>query len=134
MNATGVVRQLIVDDSTANALLSGRIYTGRVSVDTGYPCAVIQLASTRPNPTKTGASEVDFCRVQVDIYGSTAASADAVSSAIRAAIDYISEQTVTVSGTSVHVGRIDFENEYGDFEDAPGIYRKITEYMVYAKV
>lgn len=133
MNATGAIRAMIVADSPANTLLSGRIYTDRISVGQTLPYAVIQHISTRPNATKTGASEVDFCRVQIDVYGSSAAQADSVFEAIRSAIDYTSETAVTVDGTTVNVGRIDLENYYGGLVPETENYRRTADYSVYAK-
>lgn len=125
MNVTGPLRTLIAADTTANALLAGRVYAGVLMQQTEYPAAAINIVDDTPHNTKTAASDLDRVLVQVDVYGNTYASAAAVSAAIRAAIDY---------QTSGDLAHIEFKRSLDMYSDVAEKYRKVSEYSIMIKI
>lgn len=121
MNIYATIRNYVNANGTANGLLSGRIYSGMVPQSSTYPAAVVNLITSSPTNTKTQASDLDFLRVQIDIYAETLASVDAVSDAIRGAIDY---------ATSEPIRHIEFRSEMDGFSGKPELYRRICEYSI----
>ncbi len=124
MNVIQPIRALIAASTTANNLLSGRVYAEVIAQGSAYPCAAVNITDTSPSNTKTGASDMDVYRLQIDVYGSTYASAAETSEAIRAAIDY---------ETSGNIAGIFFQRAISGYSDVPEKYRVMTEYTVVLK-
>ena len=125
MNITGPLRTLIAAETTANALLAGRVYAGVLQQQTEYPAAAINIVDDTPHNTKPAASDLDRVLVQVDVYANTYASAAAVSAAIRAAIDY---------QTSGDLAHIEFKRTLDMYSDVAEKYRKVSEYSIMLKL
>lgn len=125
MNIAGPIKTLIAADTTANALLAGRVYAGVLLQQTEYPAAAINIVDDTPNNTKTGASDLDRVLVQVDVYANTYSSAAAVSAAIRAAIDY------HMSGDLAH---IEFKRSLDMYSDVAEKFRRVSEYSIMIKL
>lgn len=121
MNVTGPIKALIFADSTANALLSGRVYAGALPQNSIYPAAVMNFISSSTTNTKTNAGDLDSILFQVDVYGATVASVSAAAQAIREAIQYQS------TGNIKH---IQFERLRDGFADVPELFRIISEYSI----
>ena len=68
MNVTGPIKTLIVDAATA---LGSRIHPAIVPENETLPYAAITVVSGFGSETKTGVSETDIIRVQIDCYGRT---------------------------------------------------------------
>lgn len=124
MNAVGTIRTLIAANSTANGLLSGRVYTDVLPQNSTYPAVAVNLINTSPTNTKTTASDLDFLLMQVDVYSTTLASAAETAEAVRGAIDY------KTSGSLAH---IEFKNEYDAFSGKPELHRRLQEYTISLK-
>lgn len=132
MNVSGPIKVIIAANATANALLNGRVYPGVIDIKRGFPSIAITRASTEANATKTGVSQVDFVRVQVDVYARTLGEAEDTAEAVRGALDYYTG--VVVSGNdTVRVDHIDYIGTVDNWEDAPELHRVIQEYMVHIK-
>ncbi len=121
MNITGPIKALIAADSTANGLLAGRVYAGVLQQNSTYPAAVMNLITSTTTNTKTQAGDLDFINLQVDVYGSTVASASAAAQAIRNAIQY---------QTSGDIKHIQFERLQDGFSEVPELFRLISEYSI----
>lgn len=130
MNVSGIIAQVIAADSTANGLLSGRVYPNRVKQEAGYPAIAVNLIYPGATNTKTQASDLDITNVQVDIYGSTYSSAAAVSAAVRTALDYYSGTVALTGGGSAEVAHIEYQSESDGFVEKPDIYRRMCEYKI----
>lgn len=66
--------QLLKNNSDITALVSGRIFAGRIpknATDSTYPCVVWTIVSTTDDPIIQGSSGFRFKRVQIDTYGHT---------------------------------------------------------------
>lgn len=121
MNVTGPIKTLIAANGTANGLLSGRVYPGVLEQETTYPAAAINMIDVSPTNSKTAASSLDIVRVQVDVYGTTYATAAGAAAAIRTALDYQS------SGSLKH---IQFEGQRDMFSAKPELFRIMQEYSI----
>lgn len=124
MNIIQPIRALIAANTPANNLLSGRVYAEIIAQGSAYPCAAVNVTATDPTNTKTAASDMDVHRLQIDVYGSTYASAAETSEAIRAAIDY--QTTGDIIG-------IFYQRTISGYSDLPEKYRIMSEYSVVLK-
>lgn len=124
MNIIQPIRTLIAANTTANNLLSGRVYAEVIAQGSAYPCAAVNVTGTDPTNTKTGPSDMDVHRLQIDVYGSTYASAAETSEAIRAAIDY--QTTGDIIG-------IFYQRTISGYSDVPEKFRVMSEYSVVLK-
>ena len=124
MNIIQPIRELIAANTTANNLLSGRVYAEIIAQGSAYPCAALNVTGTAPNNTRTSASDMHVHRLQIDVYGATLASACQASEAIRAAIDY--QQTANITG--IFLQRI-----ITGYSDVPEKFRQMSEYSVVLK-
>lgn len=132
MNVTGPIKAIIAANATANALLAGRVYPGVIDNGRGFPAMAVTRASTEANATKTGASGVDFVRVQLDIFARTYGEAEDVSEAVRTALDFYSGSVVSGADT-VNVDHIDYIGTIDNFENSPELHRVIAEYILHIK-
>lgn len=121
MNVTGPIIDLIAANPTAHGLLGGRIYPQVLKQSTAYPAAAINVKDIDPANTKTGPSDLDRVRVQIDVYAYTATEAAQSAEAIRGAIDY------QVSGD---IAGIFFVREIDGLSEKPELIRKLTEYSI----
>lgn len=131
MNVTGPIKVLIAANGTANGLLAGRVYPGIIPHGTTFPAAAVTIVGGNGNETKSGASDTDALRVQIDVYDSTYSGASEADEAIRSAIDfYAGAVTLPASGGTVTINSISFLGHQDGFEKNPELYRKISEYRV----
>ena len=128
MNVFGPLAAIVASNSTANALFSGRIYPQVILQGATYPAAAITIITTEPTNTKTTPSDLDFVRVQVDVYGNTITAADQAAKAFRDALDYFSGEVTLASNATAHVKHIQFEREMSGFAEVPEVFRIIQEY------
>ena len=128
MNVFGPLAAIVASNSTANALFSGRIYPQVILQGATYPAAAITIITTEPTNTKTTPSNLDFVRVQVDVYGNTITAADQAAKAFRDAVDYFAGSIALNSGDIATVGHIQFEREMSGFAEIPEVFRIIQEY------
>jgi hypothetical protein len=81
------IRALLAADVTANGLLSGRVYRhGSAPQTVARPYVTWSIAGGAPENAFDGASCDDF-RVQVDCWSDTDTGAEALATAVRAAIE-----------------------------------------------
>jgi len=128
VNVFGPLAAIVSNNSTANALFSGRIYPQVILQGSTYPAAAITIVTTEPTNTKTAPSDLDFVRVQVDVYGNTLTAADQAAKAFRAAVDYFSGPVALNGGDLVTIRHIQFEREMSGFAEIPEVFRIIQEY------
>jgi len=129
MNVTGPIKQLIIDASTA---LGSRIHPTVVPENETLPYAAITVVSGFGSETKTGVSETDIIRVQIDCYGRTYGEAAAANKEVRDAIDYHSGN-VTSGTDTVNVDWIVWAGPIEGFENTPRLFRAGSEYTVHIK-
>lgn len=121
MNVTAPVKTLIAANGTANGIFAGRVYPGVLEQETAYPAAALNVVSTRAANSKTNASTLDTVTLQVDVYGTTYATAAAAAAAIRTAIDYQS------SGSLKH---IEFTGQEDMYSAKPELHRIMQTYSI----
>lgn len=98
MNAGQIIYGLLSVNAGVTALVSTRIYPDNVPQNAVFPYIAFQLIQTQPLDTKEGASPLDTLTIQVDCYAQNYDTAQAISTAVRAAIDRYSG---TVNGHNV---------------------------------
>lgn len=130
MNVAGIVATRIAANTTANSLIGGRVYPGKVKQEAGYPAVCVNLITPNPTNTKTAGSDLDIALVQVDIYGSTYTSAANTASAVRMALDYYAGTVTLTGGGTVNVASISYTNEMDGFTENAELYRRIQEYYI----
>lgn len=121
MNVSGPIKTLIAANSTANALMGGRVYPGVLEQNSTYPAAAINVVSTTPSNSKTTASSLDRVMVQIDVYATTYAATAGAAAAIRTALDY------TSSGSLTH---IQMEGQEDMFSAKPELFRIMQTYSI----
>lgn len=132
MNISGAIRGLIVANSAANAVLSGRVYPVIFPDQYTLPAVAINLISTQPSNTKSGPSDLDIITMQVDTYGSTYTSAANTAQLVRSAIDYY-RGDVLAGTVTVGIDGIAFQTCRDSFEEQPEEFRIIDEYSIRIK-
>jgi hypothetical protein len=122
--------QLLKNDSGVAALISGRLFGGRVPKDatnSTYPCAVWTVATTVDLYSSDGQSGYRTSRVQFDAYAIKYIDVLNVKEAIKAALQNFKQATLP-DGTFVD-RMVVIEDR--DFETEPGIsgqlYRRLLE-------
>ena len=136
MNVTGPIRQIILSNPAAFALVGSRVYPVLIPKSATLPAVSLQVVSNLPSDTKSGVSTVDLIRLQVDSYGTTYATAAAVDEAVRGAIDkYAGTVNVTgvnlaASGVNYTIGGVRYETTQDIFEDQSEVFRLSSDYIV----
>lgn len=86
MPASKAVHGRLRDHAGTAALISGRIYVGAAPAGVAMPYVVVQRISGGSFDDFSGASGVGFASVQVDVYGTTPDSVNAVRTQVRDAL------------------------------------------------
>lgn len=111
-------------------LVSTKIYPRLAPMETVAPYVVYSIVSVDPTDSKTRPSTLDRVRVQIDCYGRTYASAEAVHSAVRTALD---AYTIGSTVAGVKLDGIKFETENDTFEEDVDIHRRSADYQIRIK-
>lgn len=130
MNVSGPIAEIIELDSTANALMGGRIYPNVLKQQTTYPAAAVTVVSNSPLNTKGQASDLDIGSVQLDVYGETYTSAANASAAIRTALDYYSGTVTLTGGGTVVVRHLEYKGQSDGFTENAELHRIINTYSI----
>ena len=91
------VRNVLVADGTETGLVSTRISPVMMAQQTTLPAVTLTLVSTVPQNHLYGVPTLDANRVQLDVWASTYASAQAVATACRNALEAAGYQLELVS-------------------------------------
>lgn len=100
MNVTGPVKQVIIDDASAAAVLGSRVYANVIPQSATFPAALLRITNVQPLATKTGPSDLDIVTLACYSFAENYNTAQNCDELIRAAIDDFSGP-VTV-GAIVH--------------------------------
>lgn len=130
MNPTGIIRAILVANTTVNTAIGGRIYAGTLPQLEIYPAIRITAISVRGNETKNGPSTNDRWMVQVDTYATTLGETVSIDKAIRSALDYY-EGTIAVPNDAHYlVDKIVFDTTRDGLEQTKDLYSRSTDYML----
>lgn len=132
MNVSGPIIKLIAGNTAANNLLGGRVYPGVIKQGSDYPAAAVNVTGVSPTNSKTKASDLDFCRVQIDIYATTPTAAGQTADAVRGALDYFTGAVTLNGGGTEYVEHIQYERELTGFSETPELFRIVQEYTYIA--
>ena len=114
MNVVGAVRQIIINNAGATALLanSTAVYPVVLPQAKVYPAVTIKIGDDRQNNCKGSTTDLDIVEVLIGVFANTYDKAQAVDTAVRSAIDGFSGTIVTTVDSVVHF-----------FEDIRFLYR-----------
>ena len=129
MKAINAVYNILSNNSALTAVVSTRINPLRISQGSSFPAISYQLVSVVPNPSKSGPSESDFARIQINSFGLTYQSAVQVADLVRAAM----EKTLPATFNSVFVQAIEYDGEAHlseDNADFAGVFHIAQDYII----
>lgn len=130
MSANKITYNILSTNAALTALISTRLNPVRIPQGSSFPAVSYNLVSEVPNPTKSGHSRTEFARVQVNAYGNTLASTEAVASAIRTAFEAVSLPN-TFNGIKCQTIEYDGENQTADDQAAfAGLYQISQDYLI----
>ena len=90
-----------------------------------FPFAQYQIVSNIPNDDKSGASTLDFRRIQVSVFSKSYTEAEAIAEEIRAGID---AQSGVYDDKTISL--VTFLNEIDLFEEDAKVYHKAFDYRI----
>jgi hypothetical protein len=117
-NVGGAIYALLTGSAPVTAEVGTRIYPVFRPQGSALPAVVYTEISTTPSDTKSGPSDVDAVRVQIDVFSATYAQA------VRAVLD---KYMGTAGG--VVVDGVRFENENQTVDPTEEIYRRSADYL-----
>jgi hypothetical protein len=130
MSANKIVYNILSTNAALTALISTRLNPVRIPQESAFPAVSYNLISQVPNPTKSGHSRTEFARVQVNAYGTSLSSAQAVASAIRTAFEAVTLPG-TFNGIKCQTLEYDGENQTADDTAAfAGLYQISQDYLI----
>ena len=130
MSANKIAYNILSTNAALTALISTRLNPVRIPQESAFPAVSYNLISQVPNPTKSGHSRTEFARVQVNAYGTSLSSAQAVASAIRTAFEAVTLPG-TFNGIKCQTLEYDGENQTADDTAAfAGLYQISQDYLL----
>jgi hypothetical protein len=128
MKILKALRAKIIGDAAVTALIGSKCYPVVVPQKAAVPFVILSVVNVDPTDTKTGVSTTDVFRIQVDSY---AASYDACQDLDKKVRDSIDKYMGTSS--SIYIDGVRYLTSQDSFEDEPGEYRRISDYIVRIK-
>lgn len=119
MSPTKLVYTTLTTDAALAALVDGRIYPLRIPQNEALPAITYQQAS-RPNGGLRGCGQPDRGLVQVSIFAKSYEQVEAISTAVRRALD----------GYEVGQFSIEYENGRDLHDDTSETYFRADDYRV----
>ena len=129
MKAINAVYNILSNNAALTAVVSTRINPLRIPQESSFPAISYQLVSLVPHPSKSGPSESDFARIQINSFGTSYQSAVQVADLVRNAM----ELTLPATFNSVFVQTCEYEGEAHMSEDNAGfagIYHIAQDYII----
>ena len=129
MKAINAIYNILSNNSALTAVVSTRINPLRIPQESAFRAISYQVVSLVPNPSKSGPSESDFARIQVNSFGTTYQSAVQVADLVRSALEISTPgvfNSVTVQ-TIYYDGEAHLTEDYAGFE---GIYHIAADYII----
>lgn len=129
MKAINAVYNILSNNSALTAVVSTRINPLRIPQGSSFPAISYQLVSVVPHPSKSGPSESDFARIQINSFGLTYQSAVQVADLVRLAM----EKTLPATFNSVFVQTIEYDGEAHlseDNADFAGVFHIAQDYII----
>lgn len=114
MDVLKAIRTVLLNDATVSAAVDTRVYAFVVPQGATLPFILLNVIGLQPSDTKSGASELDKWRVQIDTFAAKGLTSINVDSAVRGAIDRLTWGTV--EGVSIQGVRLDYTENSFDYE------------------
>lgn len=129
MKAINAVYNILSNNSALTAVVSTRINPLRIPQESAFPAISYQLVSVIPHPSKSGSSQSDFARVQINSFGTTYQSAVQVSDLVRSAMQVSLPSTFN----GVVIQSCEFDGEVhmtDDNADFAGVYHIAQDFII----
>jgi Zn-dependent M28 family amino/carboxypeptidase len=124
-----VIRSILADDAGVGALIGNKIYSAPAPQEVRPSFATYSVVSNEPYDTKSGASDLDRFRVQIDSWAKNASDAASISAAIRTALDRYTPGLVE----SIRVDGIRYETERTDYDTDTDLALKSQDFFIRIK-
>lgn len=128
MNALKAIRAKIIGDAAVAAIIGEKCYPVIAPQKAAVPFVIVSIVNVDPNDSKSGVSEVDVFRVQVDSYASTYDVCQDLDKKVRTSIDKFMGES-----SSIYVDGVRYINSQDLYEDESGEYRRSSDYVVRIK-
>jgi len=122
------IYNILSNEAGVTDIVGTKIYPVVAPQQTETPFIVYSVVSSIPTNTKDRISEIDTMRVQVDCYEKTYTLAEALSSAVRLALD-----NATGTKNGVLIDGLAYENEQDFIEEDNDYFRKSIDFFVRVK-
>jgi hypothetical protein len=117
---------ILSTDPAIAMVVATRIFPAMAVIDGTRPSIVYTEISNTPTMYKQGPSDMDFVRVQVDIYSPSYDQCVSLAELVRIALDRFPHSTVA----GVRLAGISFMNSSNSWADGDKIHRIIHEYQI----
>ena len=128
MNALKAIRAKLIGDAAVEALIGAKCYPGVAPQKAAVPFVVLSVVGNDPNDTKSGVSDVDAFRIQIDSYAASYDGCQDLDRKCRTAID---KYMGTSSG--IYIDGVRYLSSQDFFENDPQEYRRSSDYTVRIK-
>jgi hypothetical protein len=125
------IRQLLVDDTPVQALVSGRIYPELAAEGAQAPYVVYSVMSNAPQDTKNG-TPIDEANVEIISVARSYGAANDLADKVRAALDRANVSVAVGEGT-VMVQSIQYTNEITQVSEDRQYYAAVQDYTIRIK-
>lgn len=126
---------ILRNDAGVTAIASTRSYHLNAPQRAAFPFVVFNTVSVNPYDTKSGASDLDQVRIQVDSYAADNSTAANLNSAVRAALDrypHGAVNGVTLDGVQ-YITTADFTEDNTSADGGGLIYHFASDFYVRVK-
>lgn len=125
MSIEAALYSKLTGDATLSGLMSSRWYPLWLPQDPTLPAGVYRRVTTSQDMAHDGAIDIEWLRMQLDIYAESFADVREVANAVR---DCINGFSGTVDSTKVW--SVIFDNEVDDWTDLTEVYRITQDYHI----
>lgn len=117
---------ILSTDPSITAAVGTRIFPAMAVIDGGRPSIVYTEISNTPTSFKQGPSDMDFIRLQVDIFSPSYDQCVSIAESVRIALDRYPHSTVA----GVKLAGVSYTGGRNIWEDGDKIHRVMQEYQV----
>ena len=128
MNVLKAIRAKLIADSDVTAIIGSKCYPVVAPQKAAAPFVILSVVGNDPQDTKSGVADVDVFRIQVDSYAAGYDDVQDLDKKVRTAIDkYMG------TSASIYIDGVRYLNSQDLYENDPGEYRRMSDYIVRIK-
>ena len=130
MNVLKAIRAKLIGDAAVKELLPGnQCYAVVAPQGAAMPFVVLSVVGNDPNDTKSGVSDVDAFRIQIDSYALTYDGCQDLDEKCRTVIDKYMGPSID----DINIDGVRYLSSLDFFENDPQEYRRSSDYTVRIK-